>query len=339
MPGVNAWKSSNFLMVVSLRDRRSGCFFLEFINLHGFTMHDLLNKKKLTLLVTDSGLGGLSICARMVRNLTRAGSVANLSVVYFNAWPLQDKGYNFLDGDAQRIKVFGNALSSMNRYAPDLIFIACNTLSLVFRQGALAATARAPVVDIINFGVEMIADRLNATPSGMALILGTKTTVASGAHKKRLVDGGIAGHRIVQQDCHGLAGAIENDPDGPQVQALVDHFMARAAATMDPDVDRIHAALCCTHYGYIQDVIRKSLVRQTGATVDIIDPNRAMSDTVCAEPGRDRVPSPKPEIQVFSRVRLSPQKVNAIAARVDGVSPETAGALRESRYLPDLFDV
>ena len=302
-------------------------------------MHDLLNKKSLSLLVTDSGLGGLSICAHMVENLTRTRSYANLSVVYFNAWPLQDKGYNFFGTDAERIRVFGNAVGAMNRYAPDLIFIACNTLSVVFLQGGLAATARAPVVDIINFGVDMIAGRLKAHPASTALILGTKTTVASGAHKKLLMDRGIAGHRIAQQDCHGLAGAIESDPDSPQVRALVDQFMVQAAATIDPGVNHILAALCCTHYGYIQDMIRETLARRTDATVDIIDPNRGMSDDVTVEPGRDRFLPSRLQISVVSRVRLSAEKINAIAARVAPVSPQTARALRDYRHIPDLFEV
>ncbi|BBO68348.1 hypothetical protein DSCA_22780 [Desulfosarcina alkanivorans] len=302
-------------------------------------MNQLPDKENLTLLVTDSGLGGLSICAHMVRHLTRQCLFRDLSVVYFNAWPLQDKGYNFLDGDAQRIRVFGNAISRMDRYDPDLIFIACNTLSLVFRQGALAAGARAPVVDIIDFGVEMIAGQLNRHPQSTALILGTRTTVAAGAHKKRLMERGIAGHRIAQQDCHGLAGAIESDPDSPQVRALVERFMSRAAAAIDPGTDHIFAALCCTHYGYIRPLIREILVRHTGATVDIIDPNRAMSDWVCVEGAENRFSSVNLDVRVVSRVRLPAQKINAIAARVASVSPQTARALRDYRHIPDLFDV
>jgi len=34
---------------------------------------------------------------------------------------LPDKGYNFLEDDAMRFRVFGNAIHAMNRYAPDMI--------------------------------------------------------------------------------------------------------------------------------------------------------------------------------------------------------------------------
>lgn len=302
-------------------------------------MHDLPDKQHITILVTDSGLGGLSICAGVVGNLIRQGAGRELSVIYFNAWPLQDKGYNDLGGDRERIRVFGNAVSAMNRYNPDLILIACNTLSVVFHQGALAGKVRAPVVDIINFGVDMIADRLNGHPDSTVLILGTKTTVSSQTHKRRLIKRGVPGNRIVQQNCHGLAGAIERDPDSPEVKSLVDQFMAEAAAGLAPGTKHIYAALCCTHYGYCQAFIRKALARHTCAQVDIINPNQAMSDQVSLGANRGHSPSLNLEVKVVSRVRLSPQKIDSISARIERVSPHTAQALRHYIRLPDLFDV
>ena len=100
-------------------------------------MHDWRNKENLSLLVTDSGLGGLSICAGIVRRLVDSPRYKDFSVVYFNAWPMQDRGYNYLDDDAARVRVFGNALRAMNTYRPDLILIACNTLSVIFQKGGL----------------------------------------------------------------------------------------------------------------------------------------------------------------------------------------------------------
>jgi glutamate racemase len=302
-------------------------------------MHVLPNKPHITILVTDSGLGGLSICADLVNNLVSQGAAGELSVIYFNAWPLQNKGYNNLAGDRERIRVFGNAVSAMNRYNPDLILIACNTLSVVFHQGKLAGKVLAPVMDIINFGVDMIADRLNGHPDSTVLILGTKTTVASQAHKKGLAKRGVSGNRIVQQNCHGLAGAIERDPDSPEVKSMVDRFMAEAAAGLAPGTKYIFAALCCTHYGYCQALIRKTLARHTGAEVQIINPNQAMSGQVSPGYNRGRPPSVNLEVKVVSRVRLAPQKIGSIATRIENISPHTAQALRDYKRSPDLFEV
>lgn len=302
-------------------------------------MHNLPDKERITLLVTDSGLGGLSICAEMVSRLIQQQAISDLSVVYFNAWPLKDKGYNYLDDDLDRIRVFGNALSAMNQYEPDMIFIACNTLSVICRQGNLAGKVQAPVVDIINYGVEMIADKLTSDLGSTALILGTQTTITSNAYKKRLERRGISGSRIAQQNCHGLAGAIERDPDSPEVEWLINQFMADAAASLAPGTKQIYAALCCTHYGYCQAFIRKTLAQLTGAKVDIINPNQAMSEHVNLTPKRGRLTEAKIEINVVSRVPLSPEKIFAISARIERVSPQTAQALRDYKLIPDLFEV
>ncbi len=302
-------------------------------------MHHLPNKERINLLVTDSGLGGLSICAEVTDNLIRGRGVGDLTVVYFNAWPLPNKGYNDLGDDSQRIRVFGSAVSAMNQYDPDLICIACNTLSVIFHQGNLTTRVQAPVVDIIDFGVEMIADRLNRHPDSTALILGTQTTISSNAHKKRLAKRGFLGDRIAQQNCHGLAGAIERDPDSQEVECLANQFMAEAAASLAPGTKHIYAALCCTHYGYCQALIRKTLARHTGAKVDIINPNQAMSDHICFTLKKDRFSAVNAKVKVVSRVPLSPDKIDAISKRIEQVSLQTAQALRDYELISDLFEV
>jgi hypothetical protein len=53
----------------------------------------------------------------------------------------------------------------------------------------------------------------------------------------------------------------------------------------------------------------------------------------------DRYPSTQLDVKVVSRVHLPPSKVEAIAAQVERVSPQTARALRDYERIPDLFDV
>lgn len=301
-------------------------------------MHRLPYKERINLLVTDSGLGGLSICAEMINNLIRGRGVGDLTVVYFNAWPLPNKGYNDLGDDSERIRVFGSAVSAMNQYDPDLICIACNTLSVIFHQGNLTTRVQAPVVDIIDFGVEMIADKLNRQPDSIALILGTQTTISSSTHKKQLAKRGFFGDRIAQQDCHGLAGAIERDPNSQEVEWLVNQFMAKAAASLSPGTEHIYAALCCTHYGYCQALIRRTLARLTGAKVDIINPNQAMSDHSYFTQKKDRFSAVNVKVKVVSRVPFSQGKIEAISKLIECVSPQTAQALRDYELISDLFE-
>lgn len=293
----------------------------------------------LSLVVADSGLGGLSICADMARRLVKSRQYSRLTVVYFNAWPLPGKGYNFFDSDAERIRVFGNALRAMNQFKPNLICIACNTLSIILRQARLDDLTEAPVVDIIDFGVDMIAEKLRRHPQHTALLLGTRTTVASGVHKKRLLARGVSERQIAMQDCHGLASAIERDPQSHRVRSLIHQFMVRAVGKLPPNLTHLYAALCCTHYGYSQNLIKQSLSQQTGARVEIINPNRAMSALVASNPLHRRFQTVRVDIKVVSRVSLSPAQINSISSLIAAVSPETAEALRNYRCLPTLFDV
>jgi glutamate racemase len=302
-------------------------------------MHDPQNKKRFTLLVTDSGLGGLPICAQMANHLVRRRGVSDLSVVYFNAWPYPDKGYNHLGDPSQRARVFASALSAMNRYRPDLICIACNTLSVIFHQAELAGTVEAPVTGMIDFGVEMIADKLGRDPGSIALILGTRTTISSNAHRQQLAKLGFNQDRIAQQDCHGLAGAIERNPHSPEVERLVNRFMAEAAASLTPGIKQIYAALCCTHYGYCQELIKKCLERHSDATIDLINPNQAMSEHVRRAQPKGRFPTVNLDVKVVSRVPLSPEKIEAITPQIERLSPQTGRALQAYTLIPDLFEV
>lgn len=79
------------------------------------------DKKQITLLVTDSGLGGLSVCAGMAARFANDARYERIHLVYFNAWPEQDRGYRHYPDPADRSKVFDNALAAMAKYTPDHI--------------------------------------------------------------------------------------------------------------------------------------------------------------------------------------------------------------------------
>ena len=300
---------------------------------------NLVDKDELSLVITDSGLGGLAICAEIVRNLVVQRMFRNLSVVYFNAWPLKDKGYNLLASDAERTRVFSNSLQSMLQYSPDTIFIACNTLSIVYLQGGLATKTQVPVVDIINFGVDMITAQLNAYPHSAVLILGTKTTVSTGMHKALLMKQGIDANRILHQNCHGLAAAIEQDPGGSQVKTLVDQFMSAAAARVPQRIDHVFVALCCTHYAYVEDLIRERLIQYTGTNIDIINPNQGMSASVKVDQVAGHFPEVDLKIQVVSRVPLASKNIDYMTSRIKRIAPQVAQALQNYERIPNLFDV
>src|SRR5512146_1850452 len=149
------------------------------------------------LIVTDSGLGGLAICAELEKALRQStpDKAGPVRLTYFNAWPEQASGYNDLADVASRARVFDLALRSMAALGPDRIVIACNTLSIVYEHTAFRRTGNVPVVGIVNAGVEMFHEALADDPASSIVLFGTRTTIESGRHRAGLLERGIDARR------------------------------------------------------------------------------------------------------------------------------------------------
>ncbi len=104
----------------------------------------LFNQRKVLIALIDSGLGGLSICAEMEQALQRQPLFRNAALIYFNVWPEQIRGYNILSSVSERVRVFNRALSGIKIFSPDLIMIACNTLSALYDRTAFSRHTTIP---------------------------------------------------------------------------------------------------------------------------------------------------------------------------------------------------
>ena len=297
----------------------------------------LLKKKQATILVTDSGLGGMAIFAEIAARLKSEPIFSHADLVYYNAWPEQHRGYNGLRDMDERIRVFDRALAGMERYQPDIIMIACNTLSVLYDRTEFSRRQAIPVIDIVGFGTDMVYEDLSGRPDRTALLLGTVTTVASGVHRSALVDRGILPARIVTQPCDQLATQIEKSPGSDTVAQMVDGFMARAAEKLGPEGCDVAVALFCTHFGYCRDLIKETLQRRTRGRVTVLDPNRAMAACLFEAAGGSRHQDAVVDLQVVSRIVWDREKIDAIAAAVKSQSAETASALHRYAHIPDLF--
>lgn len=295
-------------------------------------------KKKVTILITDSGLGGLSICAEIASELMRHHVFENVSLIYFNAWPEQDRGYNRLSGTAERIRVFDSALEGMMRFEPDFIMIACNTLSVLYHRTQFSQQAKVPVIDIVGFGVKVINDALKTSSRSQAVILGTVTTIESHVHHDRLVRNGIQPGQIVLQPCDQLATEIEKGPASPIVSKMVQAFMRQAARNIEPDCDHVYAALCCTHFGYCRELIHDTLSNFCKKTVTVLNPNHAMAVSIMVNNHRGRrFSNTGMDIQVVSRITWDENRIRSISGLIRPISVETANALNHYTHVPNLF--
>jgi glutamate racemase len=124
-------------------------------------MDKILNKKKITIVITDSGLGGMSVCGGIEDKLKKFKSFEEINLIFFNSLPEKGIGYNSMPTMEVKAEVFNQALISMeDKFSPDIILIACNTLSIVYPHTQFAQVSKTPVLGIVDFGVSMILSEL-----------------------------------------------------------------------------------------------------------------------------------------------------------------------------------
>ena len=118
-----------------------------------------------TIVVTDSGLGGLSVVADLAARLPASGIARSARVVFVNALLDDAIGYNDLKDEADKVRVFDAALAAMeSRYRPDLILVACNTLSVFYEKTEHARRGTTETVSIVPMGADLIERTLKETP-------------------------------------------------------------------------------------------------------------------------------------------------------------------------------
>ncbi len=290
------------------------------------------------VVLTDSGLGGLSICAGLERRLRAGRGGRTIDLIYVNAWPDDAHGYNDLPDTASQAAVLDRALVAIMGYRPDLVVIACNTLSVLYERTVFARSPEVPVAGIVDEGVDLFAGALNKDASAALLLFGTRTTIESGEHVRRLKGLGIDPRRIRPAACHGLAAVIDKDPDDPALPGLVDECVSRALAGGKP-LGSLYAGLACTHYAYTAGLFRRSLERLAGPRIEVLDPNERLVEALAA--GLEGVPAGSAgaavTVRVVSKVALAGPQLRAVARRLQPVSPATARALIDYTRVPTLF--
>ncbi len=289
------------------------------------------------LVLTDSGLGGLSICAAIEQRLRQAPGRPDVRLTYVNAWPEEGRGYNSLPDVPARARAFDRALAAIDALDPDLVVIACNTLSILHPHTAHAARAGVPVHGIVEAGLDLFEAALGRTATSALVVLGTRTTVESNVHRAGLIARGVAPTRVAAVACHGLATAIERGLASPDTDALIESCAARASDA-GPGGDPLYAGLCCTHYGLVADRLVAAFARHGRVRVEALDPNARLVERVTARllheasPARDA-----PAVRVISKVTLTEAMRQGLAPALAPISPATARALETYAHVPDLF--
>ena len=302
-------------------------------------IEDFFKKDSVKILVTDSGLGGMSVTADVAARMEGSGVFNNVEVIFFNAQPHEKSGYNSLKSAQQKITIFNNALNAMEEnFQPDLILIACNTLSVIYEYTEYSKLTDIPVIGIVGTGVDLIKNRLDRQNDSKVLLFATKTTVNQDKHREGLKALGISSDKIIAQACPKLAGRIERGPESDTTKALVKKYVNEILARVqDPDTS-LYVSYNCTHYGYVDDLFRKEFMARGIRIKEFLNPNPLMADFIFTENYIGRYKSTTVNVKIVSQPELSPGKLGAIYGLIESVSEKTADALMEYEYNPNYFE-
>ncbi|MBQ7401882.1 MAG: glutamate racemase [Lentisphaeria bacterium] len=195
--------------------------------------------------VFDSGLGGLTVIAALLKELP-------------------EENFVYL-GDTARVPYGGKSVRSLLEFARQdaefllsqnvkLIVAACNTVSSVAMPALQEVCGSIPYLGVIDSGVNAVI----SSGAKSVLVTGTRTTVSSGAYANALQKA-APGIHVESVACPLLVPlAEEGITAGPIVEHVLDLYFAPYRKT-PPDA----VLLGCTHYPLFKSAIESYFSRET----------------------------------------------------------------------------
>jgi glutamate racemase len=287
------------------------------------------------ILITDSGVGGLSVVAYAERFVRTHGLSEPVRLTFANAAPANDYGYNSMPSREVKLATFDRFLRSVaERFTPDSIYIACNTLSVLLPDTPYSANAPIPVKGIVETAAGLMLRALETDPRSVAMIFGTQTTIDAGTYPRLLIANGIEPSRIVSQACPGLADTISEDREGTRTAAEIHGWVTAAIGKMQHAGAPVVACLACTHYGYRKDLFAAAF-EAAGIAATVLNPNESAADDMFGE--QPEGPNHDAEVRFVTRYAIPDATVEALTYFLEPISPRTVAAMQNFELLPDLF--
>jgi len=294
--------------------------------------------KNIKILTTDSGLGGLSITAELVERIKSEGQFEQAEIIFFNCRPSHESGYDPMDSNEIRAKVFSQALYAMyEKFQPDVIMIACNTLSAIYEMCEFSKSPPVQVVGIIEDGVEKNLNLLRTRPEMEMIMFGTPTTVSSGVHKNILSKNGIDSSRLHYQDCLSLPNAIDRGPKSEEVKEMIEKFMKSASIKTQGKAFGI--SLLCTHFGYSLPIFLEFAQKIESFSGHIINPNSAIVDSFLRKYVSGSSANAEITVKCYTHSVISPAMRTTMFPLLAEISPHTAQALLDMIDTPNMFKI
>ncbi|WP_408587313.1 glutamate racemase [Novosphingobium sp.] len=235
------------------------------------------------LLLFDSGVGGLSVLAKVRKLLPQA------PVIY----AADNAGLPYGDKTEAQIaaRVSGLLGRMTERFRPRLVCIACNTASTI----ALASVREVLEVPIVGT-VPAIKPAAAMTRTGVIGLLGTAATIRQG-YVDRLEAEFAADKLLLRHGAPELVAAAEAKLRGEAVDPEV-YTRAAAALRAMPGGERIDTVvLACTHFPLVQD----ELALAFGPDVRFIDGSDGIARRIAALTQGQDWRRDAPDLALFTR--------------------------------------
>ena len=307
------------------------------LNAQNINLEPLFSKDSITIVITDSGLGGLSVVAGLEHNMRNSGHFAKIKLVFANALFNESGGYNSLSDRDEKVSIFNNVLVGIDKkYKPDLILIACNTLSVIYEETLFAKTSKTKTIGIVDIGVEEIKKAIGKETNSKVIIYGTETTIKEDNHRSKLIQSGIPGKQIIPYACPQLQQYIQNNPSGEDTEMLIMSYVDEALEKSKIKNEKVYVSLNCTHFGYSKDLWLQAFNFSDISQVSIINPNVQMAEILLIKHFGGRYKT-KIEAKVVSKVKINDESIKSISEIIKDKSMIVSKALIEYQIVPNLF--
>jgi glutamate racemase len=226
-----------------------------------------------------------------------------------------------------------------DRYSPNLIYVACNTLSVLLADTKFSKNERIPVRGIVETGVNRLLRDLRQFPQSIVAIFGTVTTIEEQTYPDLLTQKGIHETRIIAQPCPSLADTISEDRQGLDAQKKINKYVRESIERSSLPPTHHLTYLACTHYGYRKEFFSTAFDEHDIHT-KILNPNEFVIDDLFGSSERNLTdPRQKGGIDVefVTRYKIPETALKTISFFLEEVSPKTIQAFTNYTYAPDLF--
>lgn len=299
-----------------------------------------MSNNKLKIIITDSGFGGLSVHAKLDRTLKKLKNIGDIELVFFNSYAGIGYGYNELNDIEEKLKVFNSALTGITKLRPDIILIACNTLSILYPKTIYSKESKIPVLGIVNSGVEQVLESVNISDNYFIIIFGTETTINSKIYQNMIVEQGFSNEKIIAQGCKNLESEIQINPSGEKVKELITKYVNKVAERIqDKRFEKIVLVLACTHYGFSEKIFKEKLKNKFNQDIIILNPNEKIVNKTLNFITSEKRIGTKITNKVYSKNEYSEEQIRSLADLIEKDSPSLREALLKINYSANLFSV